>query len=237
MERFKPYMRWAAAALAAIALVFAFVTPRRSDPVTLPDDSPPPAAQPDVPSAAPSPAVPAASAELAVYVVGAVRHAGVYRLATGSRVVDAVNDAGGFSSDADPEAINLAAPLVDGVKVDVPKKGARPAYAVDDASGAAADAFATSAATNSTPASSRHSSHHRSSGRSGATKLAPGQTIDVNTASETDLERLPGVGPSLARRIVEYRQANGPFATPDDLQNVSGIGPSKFAKMEPFIRV
>ena len=237
MERFKPHMRWAAVVLAAIALAFAFLAPRRSDPVALPDDSPPPMSQADVPTTAPAPAATATSVQQAVYVVGAVRHAGVFRFAPGSRVVDAVDDAGGFSSDADPEAINLAAPLVDGMKIDVPKKGARPVYSADAASGAVDDnAFATGP-TSSAPASSRHASRHRSSGRSGASKLAPGQTIDVNTASETDLERLPGVGPSLARRIVEYRQANGPFATPDDMQNVSGIGPSKFAKMEPFIRL
>jgi competence protein ComEA len=49
--------------------------------------------------------------------------------------------------------------------------------------------------------------------------------------------QLPGVGPSLARRIVEYRAANGPFQMADDLQNVAGIGASKFAKIEPFVRV
>ena len=84
----------------------------------------------------------------------------------------------------------------------------------------------------STGRSGRHSSS-----RGGSHKLSTGQTLDINTATESELTQLPGVGPSLARRVVEYRTANGPFQMADDLQNVSGIGPSKFAKMEPFIRV
>lgn len=235
MERFKPYIRWAAVALGAIALAFAFVAPHRNEPLALPDDSPPPAAQTDPASGAVPVVAAATPGETAVYVVGAIKHAGVFRLAPGSRVVDAVNDAGGLAPDADAEAINLAEPVVDGMKIDVPKKGQHPAFAIDE-TGAGFDAVS-AAASNSSYVSSHRSSRHRSSGRSTKAKLAPGETIDVNTASESDLEKLPGVGPSLARRIVEYRQANGPFATPDDLQNVSGIGPSKFAKMEPFIRI
>lgn len=238
MERWKPYIRWAAVALAAVALVFAFVSPHRSDPPALVDDSPPPAQPTDPPSVASlpgTPATPPAATQLAVYVVGAIRHAGVFRLPPGSRIVDAVNDAGGFSADADPEAINLAEPLADGMKVDIPKKGAHVSFAADDATGGGT--YDAASGPPSSPASSHRTSRHRSSGRSGASKLQPGQTIDVNTASEADLERLPGVGPSLARRIVEYRQSNGPFSTPDDLQNVSGIGPSKFAKMEPYVKV
>lgn len=234
MDRFKPYARWAAVVAGALALAFAYFAPHRSDPIVVADDSPPPreAAAPDVAavsSAAPSPA------EIAVYVCGAIKHVGVFKLAPGARVVDAVNQAGGLASDADPEAINLAEPVVDGMKIDVPKKGGRPEADSFDLGGATYDLA--SAGSSATGSSSHRSTHHRSSGRTSASKLQPGQTVDVNTASEAELERLPGVGPSLARRILEYREANGPFATPDDLQNVSGIGPSKFAKMEAFVRV
>ena len=233
MERFKPYARWAAVIAGAIALVFAYIAPHRSDSVVVADDSPPPpqavASAEVAASASPSPG------EISVYVCGAIRHIGVFRLAPGSRVVDAVTQAGGLATDADPEAINLAEPLVDGMKIDVPKKGARPSTYSFDGGSATYDVASTGAS--NTGSSSHRTTHHRSSGRSGASKLQPGQTVDVNTASESELERLPGVGPSLARRIIEYREANGPFATPDDLQNVSGIGPSKFAKMEAFVRV
>lgn len=233
MERFKPYARWAAVIAGAIALAFAYFAPHRSDSVVVADDSPPPpqaiASAEVAAPASPSPG------EIAVYVCGAIRHVGVFRLAPGSRVVDAVTQAGGLAGDADQEAINLAEPLVDGMKIDVPKKGARLSTYSFDGGSTAYDVASTGAST--TGSSSHRSTHHRSSGRSGASKLQPGQTVDVNTASESELERLPGVGPSLARRIIEYREANGPFATPDDLQNVSGIGPSKFAKMEAFVRV
>jgi len=236
MERFKPYARWAAVVAGAIALAFAYFAPHRSDSVVVADDSPPPPqpiASADLGAFA-APASPS-TGQLAVYVCGAIRHVGVFRLASGSRVVDAVTQAGGLAGDADSEAINLAEPLVDGMKIDVPKKGAHPAtYSFDG--GSATDDVASTGAS-ATGSSSHRSTHHRSSGRSGVSKLQPGQSVDVNTASENDLERLPGVGPSLARRIIEYRQANGPFTTPDDLQNVSGIGPSKFAKMEAFVRV
>jgi competence protein ComEA len=170
----------------------------------------------------------APSGLLHVYVCGAVRKAGVYTLPTGARVVDALAQAGGAAGNADLEQLNLAEPLADAMKVDVPVKGQQRADPIGYADSAhSADPQSSS---------SRHSGRHRSS-RGGAHKLAAGQTININTASETDLTQLPGVGPSLARRIVEYRAANGPFQLPDDLQNVSGIGASKFAKMEPYIRV
>jgi competence protein ComEA len=173
-------------------------------------------------------ASPAPSGLLHVYVCGAVRKAGVYTLPQGARVVDAIAQAGGSLENADLEQLNLAEPLADAVKVDVPVKGrqlATPIGFADTASSAA-----------SQYGGSRHSGRHRSS-RGSSHKLAAGQTININTASEAELAQLPGVGPSLARRIVEYRTANGPFQLPDDLQNVSGIGASKFAKMEPYIRV
>lgn len=233
MDRFKPYARWAAVVAGVIALAFAYFAPHRSEPVVVADDSPPP---PQAAASADTAASAAASpSEIAVYVCGAIRHVGVFKLTPGSRVVDAVSQAGGLASDADPEAINLAEPLVDGMKIDVPKKGARPE--ADSLESTSTTYDVASAGSSATRSSSHRSTHHRGSGRTGASKLQPGQTVDVNTASESELERLPGVGPSLARRIIEYRQANGPFATPDDLQNVSGIGPSKFAKMEAFVRV
>ncbi|HET9343378.1 MAG TPA: helix-hairpin-helix domain-containing protein [Candidatus Eremiobacteraceae bacterium] len=233
MERFKPYARWAAVIAGAVALAFAYFAPHRTDSVVVADDSPPPpqaiASAEVAATASPSPG------EIAVYVCGAIRHVGVFRLSPGSRVVDAVAQAGGLAGDADPEAINLAEPLVDGMKIDVPKKGARPSTYSFGGGGATYDLASTGAS--ATGSSSHRSTHHRSSGRSGAAKLQPGETVDVNTAGESELERLPGVGPSLARRIIEYREANGLFGTPDDLQNVSGIGPSKYAKMEAFVRV
>ena len=166
---------------------------------------------------------------VAVYVCGAVHRVGVYTLDTGSREVDAIAKAGGAAPNADLEQLNLAQPLSDGMKIDVPVKGQVIAQESRDSTGSTLDSTAAGAAPH------RSGRHHSS--RSSSHKLHEGQTVDVNTATESELTQLPGVGPSLASRIVEYRQSNGPFQTPDDLQNVSGIGPSKFAKMEPFIRI
>ena len=163
MDTIKPIMRWVAIAIAAGALVFAYVAPHRSDPPATPDDSPPP-----VLSATPAATPIAASSDrpspnsMAVYVCGAIRRSGVFKLPPGSRVVDAMNLAGGLSKDADPESINLAEPLTDGMKVDVPKKGSH----VSDAG--AFDSFDRPAAT------THRTSRHRSSGRSGSHKLQPG---------------------------------------------------------------
>jgi competence protein ComEA len=158
-----------------------------------------------------------------VYVCGAVRRPGVYMLTSSARVTDGIARAGGADPDADLEQLNLAEPLADAMKIDVPKKGQiLPGTSVESA-------FSTSPGHGARPHSSR-----RGGGRG---KLQPGQTLNVNTASESELVALPGVGPGLARRIVEYRTANGPFQSVDDLQNVSGIGPSKFERMAPYIRL
>jgi competence protein ComEA len=173
---------------------------------------------PSAPLAEPSPA----ATDIAVYVCGDVHRPGVYTFTPGQRVADGIARAGGALADADLEQINLAQPLADAMKIDVPKKGQ--IVAISAVTSTSFDAG---------------SSHRRSARRGGRSshKLQPGQTLDVNTASESDLTSLPGVGPSLARRIAEYRTANGPFQTVDDLQNVSGIGPSKFDKMAPYIRL
>ena len=159
---------------------------------------------------------------LAVYVCGAVHRPGVYMLSAGLRVDDAIDRAGGALPNADLEQLNLAQTLTDAMKIAVPKKGQVLA------------AFSTQEAVLAGTAMT-HRSRHRS-GRS-SHKLQPGQTLDINTATEEELTQLPGVGPGLARRIVEYRTANGPFQTVDDLQNVSGIGPSKFDRLAPYIRL
>lgn len=215
---------------AAVAVAAGFMLPRPAGaphplaaeatvPPTLVADAhgfPSPGISPDAASPSPS--------ELAVYVCGAVKRAGVYLFAPGARVVDAVKQAGGESADADMDQINLAEPLRDAMKVTVPHKGQT----------IATDSGPYTADTGVPVHRSRHS---RSHGGRGANKLAPGQALDVNTAGEEQLVQLPGVGPGLARRIVDFRQQNGPFQTIDDLQNVPGIGPSKFDRLAPYVRL
>jgi competence protein ComEA len=167
-----------------------------------------------------SPTAQATPSRVVVYICGEVKRPGVYEMTNGARVSDGISRAGGALADADLEQLNLAQPLADAMKVDVPKKGEHLAFT----------AFGNEQYGQPQTHRARHG------GRS-SHKLQPGQTLDINTASETELTQLPGVGPSLAARIVEYRTENGPFQSIDDLQNVSGIGPSKFDKMAPYVRL
>lgn len=141
---------------------------------------------------------PAPSAQLVVDVAGAVRRPGLYHLATGTRIADAVTAAGGATAKADVALVNLAAPLADGEEVLVPARG--------EASAAAAG---------------------------GAP--SPTAPLDLNTASADQLDALPGVGPTTAQRIVDYRQAHGPFRSVDELEGVPGIGPSKLAQLKGLV--
>jgi competence protein ComEA len=132
-----------------------------------------------------------------VHVVGQVNHPGLYELAAGSRIVDAVAAAGGFTATADQSQLNLAQVIEDGQQIVVLAQGTVPP------AGTAA------------------------LGTGGA-----GGTVDINTADATALETLDGIGPALAQRILSYRTAHGGFRTVNDLQNVTGIGPKKFAAIK-----
>jgi competence protein ComEA len=79
--------------------------------------------------------------------------------------------------------------------------------------------------------------HYKMSRMSGAQLLTLGLAIDLNTAAAADLDALPGIGPALAQRILDYRRDHGPFKTIDDLQKVSGIGPAKMEKLKPYVIV
>ena len=148
-------------------------------------------------------------AAIVVYVSGWVRHPGVYEFRTGDRVVDALRAAGGARPGADLDSINLAQQLADGQQVMVAKKGTA-------ASGGSAV------------------SGGGSSGTSGAGDTGP---INLNTATLEQLESLPGIGPSLGQRILDYRTAHGPFRSVQDLLNVSGIGEKRLADLEPLVTV
>lgn len=155
---------------------------------------------------------------IAVHVVGAVVHPGVYHLPTGARGDDALRAAGGATGDADVRRVNLAAVLADGEQLVVPRFGERITTtlprAVDDSG--------------------------RTGGTNGAGKPPNAESplmVDLNRATVAELERLPGVGPSTARAIVDHRTRNGPFASVEELLAVRGIGPAKLAELRPFARV
>ena len=150
-----------------------------------------------------------ASEVVVVDVDGAVRRPGVVELPGGSRVVDALEAAGGVQRRADTGALNLAQVLLDGEQVVVPRAGA---------GGVADPADVTSPA----PAS----------GGAPTSGL-----VNINTASEVELETLPGIGPVLAAAIVEWRTQNGGFTSVEQLQDVSGIGPTTYAELAPLVRL
>ncbi|WP_431247415.1 helix-hairpin-helix domain-containing protein [Leifsonia xyli] len=147
----------------------------------------------------PASAEAAAGGRVLIHVTGAVRKPGIVSLGVGSRVVDAVAAAGGLTDDADPAGVNLARPVADGEQLVVPRQGEAPAPAPATGSGAA-----------------------------GAAGAGAGASVNLNTATQAELETLPRIGPALAQRIIEWRQANGRFAQPTDLLKVSGIGQKLF---------
>jgi competence protein ComEA len=147
-----------------------------------------------------------APATIVVYVTGAVRAPDVYSLPAEARVKDLVMAAGGLADDADSERINLAEHLKDAEHVHVPRQG-------ETTSAAAADAPGTHVAT-------------------GAGERT---VININAAGVAELATLPGIGPALAQRIVDYRTTNGPFASINDLSNVKGIGTALLADIAPKI--
>ncbi|MBC5826606.1 MAG: helix-hairpin-helix domain-containing protein [Candidatus Eremiobacteraeota bacterium] len=231
------WKRWAIGVGAVAALMAAMFFPK---PVLGPAQRPnagAPTAPPVLLAGDPAASLsPSASQKVTVYVCGAVNRPDVYTLAAGSRVVDAIAKAGGALPQARVEELNLAAPLTDAMKVAVPAKGQRSSAAErDDVSQAASPAAADSGQSSGLRRIRGASRGRRSA--SAAHKLRPGQSLNVNEAGVLELASLPGVGPSLARRIVDYRAQNGPFQTVDDLQNVAGIGPSKFEKMQGYIRL
>jgi competence protein ComEA len=147
-----------------------------------------------------------------VQVAGAVRIPGVYQLAAGSRVFEAVAAAGDFADGADQQAIALAAQLSDGCRVYVPEIG-------EMLSGAVV-----------TPAQS-------SAGVTGGATVsgATGGPVSLNSATAEQLDSLPGIGPSLAKQIIAYRESKGPFTSIDQLADVPGIGPAKLEQLRPLV--
>lgn len=183
------------------------------------------------PSSAPASAPPAASGspspspDVAVlYVVGAVEHAGVVRVAADARVTDALAATGGAAADADLSRLNLARPVVDGERLYVPRIGEAEVPAELPAGGGAGAGASAGAGVGS-------------GGSASAGAGAAGQVVDLNTADATALETLPGIGPALAERILAWRDEHGGFRSVEDLLEVSGIGEGRFAELRDRVTV
>jgi competence protein ComEA len=153
-------------------------------------------------ASAPASASPSPEVVVLVDVAGWVRRPGVYEFTEGARVIDAIDAAGGARSGALLEALNLAAPLTDGIQILVPREGQVGVAPAPVTGGAVA-----------------------------------GGLVNVNSAIATELEELPGIGEVIAQRIIDYRTENGPFATVDELLDVSGIGDAILESIRELVTV
>ena len=161
------------------------------------------------PSALPSPTT------IRVHVTGAVATPGVVTLPAEAIVVDAIQAAGGFTDEAVPGDLNLAAPVAAGMQVKVGRRGDESHIVAAESTAPAGDAAPPS-----------------DDGGSGADGR-----VNLNTATAQQLEALPGVGPVTAAAIVAWREEHGGFTAATELQEISGIGPKTFSKLEPHITV
>jgi competence protein ComEA len=143
---------------------------------------------------------------LIIDIKGAIKQPGVYELQTGARVHQLIEMAGGLMNDADELAVNLAAPLEDGMVIYIPKKGEL-------------------TTNNQFPLPTVQDGSH------GTDK------VNINLATSEELQTLTGIGPSKAEAIITYREENGPFTTPEGLLEVSGIGEKSFEKLKEEISI
>ena len=163
--------------------------------------------------------------DIFVYVTGEVNKPGVYKLSSDARIFQAIEMAGGFTAKADQASINLAEHMIDGLQLDVMPKGRKISQAPR--------AKSQPRTTNNTPVKIIQANPPKVSTSS---KTQNGQ-VDINNASEQELIQLKGVGPAIAKRIIEYRNAHGRFSKPDDLLGVRGIGEKTLEKMRAQILI
>lgn len=165
-----------------------------------------------------------------VQVSGSVKKPGVYTLTTDTRVKDAIGAAGGTVTGADLSKINQAARLVDGTVLYIPS------VADPDASSCSPD-YVIGAPSHAAPLMSPSVGKSKSSRSSGKKSLPAPGSISLNSATAEELDQLPGVGPSTAQKILEYRQQHGRFKSIDELLAVKGIGPKKLEAMRQFLKL
>ena len=160
-----------------------------------------------------------------VQVSGAVLEPGIYDLPASCRVEEAIAAAGGLTENADSERVNLVRKVRDGMQIRVPvQKAAR------------------TNSTQSKKAQAKSGLGESTAGKSGSNKAGSGrnnsmmQSVRINSASASELQQLPGIGPALAQRIVETRSRER-FTSADDLLRVPGIGKAKLAKLRAYVEV
>jgi len=169
-----------------------------------------------------------AGAELTIYIVGAIKRPGLYRVPLDARVAEAIKQAGGARPDADLAAINLAAVIEDGMEIVVPSK-----QRVITSVGLSTSGQQSALQNNTTASSGAITSH--SGKRSRKMKLAAGERINLNTATLVLLEELPGIGAKKAAAIMQYRVNHHLFTMIADLRHVPGIGPKLLQTISSYL--
>lgn len=149
---------------------------------------------------------------IVVHITGAVKNKGILRLPEGSRISDAIEAAGGETKEADLDSINLAYTLEDGQKIYIPSQ--------EDKENNEQKQYITTESGDTTNI------------KENSKIEGENEKVNINTANQSELETLPGIGPSLASRIIEYREQNGKFNTIEELKNVKGIGDAKFEDLK-----
>ena len=152
-----------------------------------------------------------------IHITGRVKNPGIVKLKEGSRIEDAIESAGGLTENADITKVNLAYVVEDGTKIKIPSASEEDIGdedIIDSKSGDNIIIEEKAVPTNNST-----------------------QTININKATEKEFETLPGIGPSLASKIIEYRNQNGKFESIEDIKNVNGIGDNKYEKIKDLITV
>lgn len=153
--------------------------------------------------------------KIVIHITGQVKNPGLVYLDEGARIADAIKEAGGSTKDAALDKVNLAYILEDGQKIYIPNKNEKISeiqYIITDSG-----------------ENVLKDTGKESNVKGGIKK------VNINSANQEELETLPGVGPALAVRIIEYRNSNGKFEKIEDVQNVKGIGDSKFTNIKEYI--
>ncbi len=144
-----------------------------------------------------------------IHITGAIKIPGIVKLEEGARIEDAINKAGGLTEDADISRVNLAYVLEDGVKIKIPSNS--------DIGDLGENIIINGSGDNILEDFENSSDNN---------------ILNINKATEQELEDLPGIGPSLASKIIEYRNKNGKFSSVEDIKNVNGIGESKYENIK-----
>ena len=165
--------------------------------------------------------------KIVVHVSGAVNKEGIVELEADSRISDAIDKAEGLAENADTKKINLAFKLEDGMKIYIPKIGEEESEEIQESTGDETSKYITSS-------SGVVDTQENESGKNIGEKTTTGK-VNINTASQTELETLPGIGPATSSKIISYRKENGKFESIEEIKEVSGIGDAKFENIKELI--